>query len=223
MTRPSVVILDNYDSFVFNLYQRIGELCGVAATVVRNDRISVDGVRALAPTHLVISPGPGNPEDPAAFGVCGAVIRELGPTVPLLGVCLGHQGIGAALGGRVIRAEPVHGKTSLVHHRGQGVLAGLPSPFRAMRYHSLVLDEAALPDGLEVTARTSDGTVMGVRHRRWPVEGVQFHPESIGTPQGIRLLANFLGVADAPRVDALVAEAERAAAGVEPAGTAPSG
>jgi anthranilate synthase/aminodeoxychorismate synthase-like glutamine amidotransferase len=188
-----VVILDNYDSFVYNLYQAVGELTGVAARVVRNDAITLEQLLALDPTHLIISPGPGTPEDPAYFGVCRAAILQLGPRVPTLGVCLGHQGIAAAFGGRVVRAPKVmHGKTSLIEHAGDGLFAGLPSPLRVMRYHSLVVDPQALPDALVVTSRTRDGVCMSLAHREWPLLGVQFHPESIGTQEGKRLLANFL-------------------------------
>lgn len=188
-----VVILDNYDSFVYNLYQAVGELTGVAARVLRNDAITLEGLVAESPTHLIISPGPGTPEDPAYFGVCRAAILELGPTIPILGVCLGHQGIAAALGGRVIRAPAVmHGKTSVIEHGGTGLFAGLPSPLRVMRYHSLMVDPAGLPEALEITSRTSDGVIMSIAHREWPMLGVQFHPESIGTEHGKRLLKNFL-------------------------------
>jgi anthranilate synthase/aminodeoxychorismate synthase-like glutamine amidotransferase len=188
-----VIILDNYDSFVYNLYQAIGELTGVAARVVRNDAITIEALIAAEPTHLIISPGPGTPEDPAYFGVCRAAILRLGPRIPTLGVCLGHQGLAAAFGGRVIRAPKVmHGKTSLIEHDEVGLFAGLPSPLRVMRYHSLVVDPESLPDALVVTSRTQDGVVMSVAHREWPLVGVQFHPESIGTQEGKRLLGNFL-------------------------------
>ncbi len=189
-----VTIIDNYDSFVYNLYQAIGQLTGTAARVVRNDAITIRELIATNPTHLIISPGPGTPEDPAYFGVGRAAILELGPRVPTLGVCLGHQGIAAALGGRVIPAPAVmHGKTSTITHAGAGLFAGLPSPLRVMRYHSLIVERETLPAALEVTSATEDGVVMSVAHRRWPMHGVQFHPESIGTQAGLRLLANFLG------------------------------
>jgi anthranilate synthase/aminodeoxychorismate synthase-like glutamine amidotransferase len=190
---PRVVLIDNYDSFVYNLYQFLGELTGVEATVVRNDRTSVEAIASERPTHIVISPGPGNPEDPARFGVCREVILTLGRTVPVLGVCLGHQGIGAAFGGRVVRAPKVlHGKTSRIRHDGSGIFAGLESPLEVMRYHSLMIDPATLPSSLRVTATTEDGVIMGVAHEEHPIVGVQFHPESIGTPGGLRLLRNFL-------------------------------
>lgn len=195
---PRVVILDNYDSFVYNLYQAVGELTGTAAKVVRNDAITLAELLAADPTHLIISPGPGTPEDPAYFGVCRAAILELGPKIPTLGVCLGHQGIAAALGARVVPAPAVmHGKTSRIEHRGDGLFTGLPSPLEVMRYHSLVVDVDSLPATLEVTSATTDGVCMSLAHREWPMFGVQFHPESIGTSSGQRLLANFLATARA--------------------------
>jgi len=188
--RPRVAVIDNYDSFVYNLVQYLGEL-GAEPLVHRNDAISVEGLAALQPDAILISPGPGRPED---AGISNAVIRELGPRVPLLGVCLGHQCIGEVFGGRVVRAaEIMHGKTSLVRHDGVGVLAGLDSPFEATRYHSLVVERESLPDVLEMTAETADGTIMALRHRQLPIEGVQFHPESILTSVGKPLMANFLG------------------------------
>ncbi|MGI9022858.1 MAG: anthranilate synthase component II [Acidimicrobiales bacterium] len=184
-----VVVIDNYDSFVYNLVQYLGEL-GADPVVHRHDEITVDGVVALEPDAVVISPGPGRPAD---AGISNALIGRLAGNTPVLGVCLGHQCIGEVFGGRVIRAaQVVHGKTSLVHHRGEGVLNGLPSPFEATRYHSLVVDPTAVPADLEVTATTDDGTIMALRHRRYEVEGVQFHPESILTTSGRTLMANFL-------------------------------
>ncbi|WP_224366445.1 anthranilate synthase component II [Hyalangium versicolor] len=192
-SRPRIVLIDNYDSFVYNLYQSLGELTGVEAKVVRNDRTSVDAIARENPTHLIISPGPGNPEEPAWFGICRDVILTLGRRIPLLGVCLGHQGIGVAFGGRVIRAPRVmHGKTSRIRHDGEGLFAGLESPLEVMRYHSLVIDPATLPASLGVTASTDEGLIMGVVHREFPIVGLQFHPESIGTRNGQRLLRNFL-------------------------------
>jgi anthranilate synthase component 2 len=186
------ILLDNYDSFTFNLYQYLGEL-DEPPLVFRNDRITLEQLQALNPERLVLSPGPGNPEDPAYFGVCKEVILQLGPRVPLLGVCLGHQGIIHAFGGCVVRApQPMHGKTSRVYHDGRGILRGLPQPFEAMRYHSLAGDPDTLPECLEVTAWTADGVLMAVQHRDYPIDGVQFHPESIGTPFGKQLLSNFL-------------------------------
>jgi anthranilate synthase/aminodeoxychorismate synthase-like glutamine amidotransferase len=184
-----VVVVDNYDSFVYNLVQYLGEL-GAEPTVYRHDEISVDELTDLAPDGIVISPGPGRPDD---AGVSNAVIEQVGRQTPVLGVCLGHQCIGQVFGGDVVRAPEIfHGKTSLVHHQGQGVLAGLPEPFEATRYHSLVVAPDTVPDDLEITARTDDGTVMGLRHREFPIEGVQFHPESILTAIGKQLMSNFL-------------------------------
>jgi anthranilate synthase component 2 len=182
-----VLLIDNYDSFTYNLYQYLCEL-GARVTVRRNDAISVAEARALEPDAIVISPGPGVPRD---AGVSLDLIRELGPTVPTLGVCLGHQAIAEAFGGKVVRApELMHGKASRIHHTGAGVLKDLPSPFSAIRYHSLCAE--ALPDCLEVTAHSDSGVIMGIRHREYPVEGVQFHPESILTEHGKDLLRNFL-------------------------------
>jgi len=185
-----VFVLDNYDSFTYNLVQYFGEL-GVQVTVRRNDKVSLDDIEALAPTHIVISPGPGRPED---AGLTPDVVRYFGERLPLLGVCLGHQAIGAVFGGRVVRAPaPMHGKTSIVEHDGKGVFAGLREPFVASRYHSLAVEEAGLPADLEITARArEDGVIMGLRHRKYPVHGVQFHPESILTAEGRRILRNFL-------------------------------
>jgi anthranilate synthase component 2 len=184
-----VLVIDNYDSFVYNLVQYLGEL-GAEPVVHRHDELTLDAVEAMSPDGILISPGPGRPED---AGVSNAVIERLAGRIPIMGVCLGHQCIGEVFGGRVVRApEVVHGKTSVVHHRGQGVLAGLPRPFEATRYHSLVIDPGSVPADLEVTAWTDDGTVMAVRHRELPVEGVQFHPESILTTPGKQLMANFL-------------------------------
>ncbi|MFL5348411.1 MAG: anthranilate synthase component II [Hyalangium sp.] len=188
-----VIIIDNYDSYAYNLYQAFGELTGNAALVVRNDAITVSQLIAHQPTHLILSPGPGNPEDPAYFGVCRAALLELGARIPVLGVCLGHQGIGAAFGGRIVRApQAMHGKESPVFHDGSALFTDISSPLVAMRYHSLVIDPATVPAVLKVTARTEDGVIMGVAHKTWPVVGVQFHPESIGTVEGLRLLGNFL-------------------------------
>jgi anthranilate synthase/aminodeoxychorismate synthase-like glutamine amidotransferase len=184
-----VVVIDNYDSFVYNLVQYLGEL-GADPVVYRHDEVTVDEIAAQHPAGVVISPGPGRPED---AGVSNDVIRALGRETPVFGVCLGHQCIGQVFGGEVVRAPAVfHGKTSLVHHRGEGVLAGLDDPFEATRYHSLVVAPESVPDVLEVTAATEDGTIMALRHRDWPVEGVQFHPESILTRAGKQLMQNFL-------------------------------
>ena len=184
-----VLLLDNYDSFTYNLVQALGRL-GAEVTVRRNDALGVDEAERLAPTHLVISPGPGRPE---AAGVCVELLRRMLPRIPILGVCLGHQALAVALGGRVDAAPRLmHGKTSLVYHDGATLYEGLPNPFPAGRYHSLVVAEEGLPADLMVAAYTSEGEIMGLRHRRRPAEGVQFHPESILTPEGDRLLRNFL-------------------------------
>jgi len=187
-----VLVIDNYDSFVYNLVQELGEL-GADPVVHRNDAIDVAGIRAAAPDLILISPGPGRPED---AGVSMAVIEELAGVIPILGVCLGHQAIGQVFGGEVVRAPSLmHGKTSAIHHDGRGVFVGLPDPFTATRYHSLVVEPSTVPAELEVTARTADGVIMGLRHRSLAVEGVQFHPESLLTPEGPSLLDNFLAVA----------------------------
>ena len=184
-----VLVVDNYDSFVYNLVQYLGEL-GAEPLVYRNDALSVDDAEALEPDAVLVSPGPGRPED---AGISSGLIGRLAGRAPVLGVCLGHQCIGEVFGGRVVPAPSLmHGKTSMVHHRGQGVLAGLPSPFEATRYHSLVVEAESLPAELELTAWTDDGVVMAVRHRELEVEGVQFHPESILTGVGHDLLGNFL-------------------------------
>jgi len=186
-----ILVIDNYDSFTYNLVQYLGEL-GATLQVARNDALDVETIARLAPERIVISPGPGNPDQ---AGVSLAVIRRLGVTTPILGVCLGHQAIGQAFGATVARARTqMHGKTSDIRHDGRGVFAGLSNPFVATRYHSLVVLPDTVPPDLEVTAQAEDGEVMGLRHRRYPVEGVQFHPESILTVEGKRLLANFLGV-----------------------------
>lgn len=187
-----VLVIDNYDSFTYNLVQYLGEL-GASVVVRRNDEATIDDLRALNHSRVVISPGPGRPEH---AGVSLAVIREFGPRMPLLGVCLGHQAIGLAFGGEVVRAPmPIHGKTSAVEHTGAGVFAGLSAGFQAGRYHSLVVAERTLPADLEVTARTrEDGLIMGLRHRSMPIHGVQFHPESVLTNEGRRILRNFLEI-----------------------------
>ena len=184
-----VLVIDNYDSFTYNLVQYLGEL-GAQVIVRRNDEAGLAELRALGPDRVVISPGPGRPEQ---SGVSLEVIREFGPHMPLLGVCLGHQAIGLAFGGSVVRAPtPIHGKTSAVEHDAKGLFAGLSASFQAGRYHSLVVEERTLPADLEVAARTKDGIVMGLRHRALPIHGVQFHPESVLTTEGRRILRNFL-------------------------------
>jgi anthranilate synthase/aminodeoxychorismate synthase-like glutamine amidotransferase len=190
---PRVVIVDNYDSYTYNLYQRIGEITDVSAHVFRNDKVSIEQIEELEATHLLISPGPGSPEDPAYFGVCRRILLELGPRIPVLGVCLGHQGISSTFGGKIVRAPtPMHGKPSRIHHDGSALYRGLANPIVAMRYHSLVVDPKTMPECLKATAWTDEGLVMGVAHKEFPILGVQFHPESIGTPDGSKILSNFL-------------------------------
>jgi anthranilate synthase/aminodeoxychorismate synthase-like glutamine amidotransferase len=185
-----VLVIDNYDSFTYNLVQYLGEL-GADVRVMRNDVVTLDDVAAAKAERIVISPGPGRPEH---AGITMDVIRRFGPTTPILGVCLGHQAIGAVFGGAVVRAvAPMHGKTSTIAHDGRGVFSGISGPFVASRYHSLAVAEAGLPEELEISARTQeDATIMGLRHRMWPVHGVQFHPESILTGEGKSILRNFL-------------------------------
>lgn len=183
-----ILVIDNYDSFTYNLVQLMGEM-GADLRVVRNDRATIDEIRAMQPSHIVISPGPGTPDD---AGISQDVIRELGPTIPTLGVCLGQQSIGQVYGGRVVRAPRLmHGKTSMIFHKNAALFTGVPSPFEATRYHSLIVEEP-LPDCLTVTAFTETGEVMALRHKTLPVAGVQFHPESILTRFGTRILQNFL-------------------------------
>ena len=184
-----ILVIDNYDSFTYNIVQELGEL-GAQLTVYRNDKITVDEIRELAPERIVISPGPGFPID---AGISLDLIRELGSSIPLLGVCLGHQAIGEAYGGLVVHApELMHGKTSMIYHDGDTILSDIPNPFEATRYHSLIVDEATLPDCLQITARAASGEIMGLRHKQHPVIGLQFHPESILTGYGLQILGNFL-------------------------------
>ena len=191
-----LLLIDNYDSFTYNLFHYLGEL-GAETRVVRNDEIDVQAAMALNPTAILLSPGPCTPDQ---AGICLALTLAAAETgTPLLGVCLGHQAIGQAFGGRVVRAsEIVHGKLGTIHHEGLGVFAGLPSPFHATRYHSLIVERASLPPALEVTAALNDGTIMGLRHRERPIEGVQFHPESIASEHGRALLASFLDLTRVP-------------------------
>ena len=184
-----ILVIDNYDSFTYNVVQYLAEL-GAEPRVVRNDEIAVDEIGRLAPSHIVVSPGPCTPNE---AGVTLAAIEAYAGRIPILGICLGHQAIGQAFGGRIVHAKQVmHGKTSAIRHDAQGVFRGLPDPLQATRYHSLVIERASLPDCLAITAWTDDGEIMGVRHKTLPVEGVQFHPESILTERGHALLANFL-------------------------------
>lgn len=186
-----ILIVDNYDSFTYNLVQYFGEL-GCAVMVKRNDAVSLDEISSLRPTHVCISPGPGRP---AQAGLSNDIVREFSARVPLLGVCLGHQCIGEVFGGKIVAAPRLlHGKTSQIQHNGGGVFANLPNPFTATRYHSLIVSPDSVPDCLEVTAQTSEGEIMGLSHRDFPVHGVQFHPESILTAEGKKLLANFVAL-----------------------------
>ena len=194
MANARVVMIDNYDSFTYNLVQYLGEL-GADVEVVRNDQVNLDQIKQLNPDRIVISPGPCTPNE---AGISVDAIHEFAGAIPILGVCLGHQSIGFALGGKIVHAKSImHGKTSMVHHKNEGVFAGLTNPFEATRYHSLVIDQPSLPDELDVTAWTQDASggreeIMGVKHKRYPLEGVQFHPESIVTAHGHDLLRNFL-------------------------------
>ena len=188
-----LLLIDNYDSFTYNLVHYIGEL-GTESVVVRNDKITVQEVMAQKPKAIVLSPGPCTPNE---AGICLDLIKAAGPTIPLLGVCLGHQSIGQCYGGKVIRApQPMHGKLSTITHTGKGVFKGLPKSFEITRYHSLIVERSSLPNCLEITAETADGIIMGLQHKSHPVHGVQFHPESIASQQGHALLANFLELAD---------------------------
>ena len=185
-----ILVLDNYDSFTYNLVQYFGEL-GEEVVVRRNDKTSIEEIESLRPARICISPGPGTPDD---AGISNDLIRHFGPHLPVLGVCLGHQCIGQVYGGEVVRADRLmHGKTSPILHEGDGVFAGLPNPFEATRYHSLIVRRESLPEELEIIAETSEGEIMGLRHRQYPIHGVQFHPESIMTIEGKKLLSNFLG------------------------------
>ncbi|HXG06325.1 MAG TPA: aminodeoxychorismate/anthranilate synthase component II [Nitrososphaera sp.] len=192
-----ILVIDNYDSFVYNIAQLLGEL-GAEPVVIRNDKITLDDVKKMNPDGIVISPGPGHPADRKYFGVCTEVIREMGPKTPILGVCLGHQGIVHAFGGRVVNAGKVrHGKTSEIHYTNgkDRIFENVSNPFRATRYHSLVAEKNSIPDCLEVTARSlDDDEIMGIRHKQYPIEGVQFHPESVLTGEGRKILQNFLSM-----------------------------
>jgi len=188
-----ILVIDNYDSFVYNLVQYLGEQ-GAEMNVYRNDQLTLEKARRLRPKRIVISPGPGNPEDERYFGVCSKILRNMSPKIPTLGVCLGHQGIISTFGGKIIRAKKLmHGKTSLIKHDGEGIFRGIDNPFEATRYHSLVGDIRTIPSCLKMTAEsTDDMEIMGVRHIKYPIEGVQFHPESILTNSGKRIIKNFL-------------------------------
>ncbi len=185
-----ILIIDNYDSFTFNLVQYFGELYTGKLQVARNDKISLEQIKELSPHAIVISPGPCTPKE---AGISVEAIKTFGPTVPILGVCLGHQSIGYAFGGKVIRAPYLmHGKVSQIHHNGKTIYKGMPNPFTATRYHSLIIEKASCPDCLEITSTTEDGLIMGVRHKSFPIEGVQFHPEAILTQDGKKLIKNFI-------------------------------
>ncbi|MGO4548695.1 aminodeoxychorismate/anthranilate synthase component II [Paenibacillus sp. 2TAB23] len=184
-----ILVIDNYDSFTYNLVQYLGEL-GEDITVKRNDEIDLAGIEAMAPDHILISPGPCSPNE---AGISLSLIEHFKGKIPIFGVCLGHQSIGQAFGGEVVRAEKLmHGKTSAIHHQGKSIFEGMPSPFTATRYHSLIVRRETLPDCLEITAETEEGEIMGLRHKEYPIEGVQFHPESIITEHGLTMLRNFL-------------------------------
>jgi anthranilate synthase/aminodeoxychorismate synthase-like glutamine amidotransferase len=198
MAGERILIVDNYDSFTYNLFQELAEL-GADVSVVRNDEWTVEQVKDHSPDGIVISPGPGSPEVPRDVGISNDVIAQCGQGTPILGVCLGHQCIGHVFGARIVRAPTLlHGKVSQIYHRGEGVLDGLPIPFEATRYHSLVVERSSLPQELKVTAETGDEVVMAMRHRKLPIEGVQFHPESVLTTEGMAILRNFLARCAAP-------------------------
>lgn len=188
-----ILIIDNYDSFTYNLYQMVGEIYS-DIVVKMNDEITVDEIKQLNPDGIIISPGPGSPKNQRDFGVCMQVITELGSEIPILGVCLGHQGIFMAFGGKITRNEPVHGKLSSIYHSETGLFRGVENPLPAARYHSLSCMDKTLPNCMEITARTSDGMIMGIKHLNKPIYGIQFHPESIGTAHGSKILENFLGI-----------------------------
>lgn len=191
-----ILMIDNYDSFTYNLVQAFRGL-GADMQVVRNDAMDVDGIRALAPSAIVLSPGPGNPD---SAGVTLAAVKAFAGKLPMLGVCLGHQSIAQAFGGKIVHAKRLmHGKTSRIRHDGRGIFSGLPQEFAAMRYHSLAVDRETLPECLEISAESEDGEIMGLRHRSMPIESVQYHPESIGTPEGERQMRNFIEMAKAVR------------------------
>lgn len=191
-SKDSILVLDNYDSFTYNLVQYLGEL-GAEPLVYRNDKIRVGEVKRLDIEAIVISPGPGTPETPRYFGICMDVLKKLSTFIPTLGVCLGHQGIGVAFGASIIQAARIfHGKATPIYHRGEGIFRGIPNGFMGGRYHSLTLDPATIPEELKVTAETEDGVIMGIQHREYPIYGIQFHPESILTEHGKKILNNFL-------------------------------
>ncbi|HEY0196559.1 MAG TPA: aminodeoxychorismate/anthranilate synthase component II [Methanobacterium sp.] len=186
-----ILIIDNYDSFTYNLYQMVGQIEN-KINVLRNDEITIEEIKELNPDAIIISPGPGNPTNERDFGICTRIIKELGGEIPILGVCLGHQGIFATFGGEIIRTEPVHGKTSQIFHNGEDIFQGIQNPLSAARYHSLLCNDQTVPDCMEITAKTSEGLIMGIKHQSKTIIGLQFHPESVGTYEGINLLKNFV-------------------------------
>jgi len=188
-----ILIIDNYDSFTYNLYQMVGEIYR-DIEVVRNDEITLEDIKKLNPRGIIISPGPGSPKNSRDFGISMEVIKKLGSEIPILGVCLGHQGIFVAFGGEISRNEPVHGKQSNIYHNEEGIFSGVENPLPAARYHSLFCKDETRPKCMEITARTSDGMIMGIKHKEKPIFGLQFHPESIGTSQGMRILENFVEI-----------------------------
>lgn len=193
-----ILIIDNYDSFTYNLYQRIGEIIKesgkkVKIQVIRNDELEIDEIKNLNPEKIIISPGPGNPTNKRDFGICSEVIQKFHKKIPILGICLGHQGIFVEFGGKLKYSTPVHGKISMIKHNGSEIFKGVKNPFRATRYHSIICDPKTIPDCIEVTAMSKD-VIMGIKHKKYPVFGIQFHPESIGTKEGKTILKNFLMV-----------------------------
>ncbi len=188
-----ILIIDNYDSFTYNLYQLVGQLEN-DVIVKRNDEITIDEIKELNPNQIIISPGPGNPGNKRDFGICSQIISELGDEIPILGVCLGHQGIFTTFGGEIITTDPVHGKTSQIFHNGEKIFHGIRNPLSAARYHSLLCNNETVPDCIEIIAKSSEGMIMGIKHQTKPIIGLQFHPESIGTHEGLILLKNFLGM-----------------------------
>lgn len=188
-----ILIIDNYDSFTYNLYQLVGEL-EKDILVKRNDEITIEEIKQIQPDKIIISPGPGNPLEKRDFGICMDVINEFKGKIPILGVCLGHQGIFAAFGGKITRSNPIHGKLSQIKHSDNGIFKGVETSLIATRYHSLVCDEKSIPECIEITAKTDDGIIMGIKHVSSPIFGLQFHPESIGTVEGIKIIKNFLEI-----------------------------
>jgi len=188
-----ILLIDNYDSFTYNLYQLVGQLEN-NVIVKRNDEITITEIKELNPDQIIISPGPGNPKNKRDFGICSQIISELGEEIPILGVCLGHQGIFTTFGGEITTTEPVHGKTSEIFHNGENIFHGIKNPLAAARYHSLLCNDETIPDCIEIIAKSSEGMIMGIKHQTKPIIGLQFHPESIGTHKGLILLKNFIGM-----------------------------